>query len=463
MTAADTAEPDSGGSATPWRRALAALVLLLSVLPALGHDIPGQLRVHAFAKVEGDRLHVLLRIPLSLLLNVDLPKHGPGCLALADIDEGLSRAVAATDKDVRWFEDGRSLTLAASTARISLPADTSFASYASALALLHGPRLRPTEYVFWNQGYFDAHLEYRIGSPSSALSLDFGVAPGLRDRLKLDLRFLTADGRERAYELSTSQGPVNLDPRWYQAAATFVASGFEHVILGPDHLLFLVCLILPFRRLDGYLVGVVTAFAIGHSITLIAAAYGLTPAGAWFAPLVEVLIAFSILFMAVENALRPQLQRRWATSGLFGLVHGFGFAAMLQSQLQFAGSSLLLSLLAFNVGIEGGQLLVLMTVLPAVALLRRWAPDSERAIAVIVGLLAGHVALHWLTDRTQAFWKAAELANDWLPLVGFCLLVFLLAGWASWRGIGSLRGATRPVMSADSAAREVVPKASADT
>ena len=331
------------------------------------------------------------------------------------------------------------LTLAASTARISLPSDTSFGSYASALALMHGPRLPPTEYVFWNQGYFDAHLEYPIESPSSAFSLDFHVAPGLRDRLKLDLRFLTAEGRERAYELSTAQGPVVLDPRWYQAAATFVASGFEHVILGPDHLLFLVCLILPFRRLDGYLVGVVTAFAIGHSITLIAAAYGLTPSGAWFAPLVEALIAVSILFMAIENVLRPQLQRRWVTSGLFGLVHGFGFAAMLQSQLQFAGSSLLVSLLAFNVGIEGGQLLVLMTVLPAVALLRRWVPDSERTIAIIVGLLAGHVALHWLADRMQALWKAAELAEDWLTVVSFGLLIVLLSGWAC--GKGSARGA----------------------
>ena len=86
---------------TRWRRALAALILLLSALPAFGHDIPGQIRVHAFAKVEGDRLHVLLRVPLSLLLNVDLPKQGPGYLALADIDEGLSRAVGAADKDIR--------------------------------------------------------------------------------------------------------------------------------------------------------------------------------------------------------------------------------------------------------------------------------------------------------------------------------------------------------------------------
>ncbi|HEX2542238.1 MAG TPA: HupE/UreJ family protein [Caldimonas sp.] len=444
MTAAASAPPSRGEGATHWRRALVALVLLLALLPAWGHDIPGETRVHAFAKVERDRLHVLLRIPLSLLLNVDLPKQGPGYLALANIDEGLARAVRAADKDIRWLENDRPLALAASSARISLPSDTSFGSYAGALALLRGPRLAPTEYVFWNQGYFDAHLEYPIESPNSAFSLDFRVAPGLRDRLKLDLRFLTADGRERAYDLSTGRGPVVLDPRWYQAAATFVASGFQHVVLGPDHLLFLVCLILPFRRLDGYLVGVVTAFAVGHSVTLIAAAYGFTPAGAWFAPLVEVLIAASILFMAIENVLRPKLQRRWVTSGLFGLVHGFGFAAMLQSQLQFAGSSLLVSLLAFNIGIEGGQLLVLATVLPAVMLLRRRVPDSDRAIAIIVGLFAGHVALHWLTDRMESLWKASDLAAEWLPIFSIGLLIVIVTGWAAWRGLGALRVPDEP-------------------
>ncbi|MGK6306197.1 HupE/UreJ family protein [Variovorax sp. DT-64] len=446
MTAALGGEQSTRGGVARWRHALVALALLLWLLPASAHDIPGEVRVHAFAKVERDRLQVLLRIPLGLLLNVDLPKQGPGYLALNDIDEGLARAVRAADKDIRWLENGRPLAPAANSARISLPSDKSFDSYANALALLRGPRLPPTEYVFWNQGYFDAHLEYPIESSKSAFSLDFRVAPGLRDRLKLDLRFLSPDGRERAFDLSTGQGAVVLDPRWYQAAATFAASGFEHVVLGPDHLLFLVCLILPFRRLDGYLVGVVTAFAVGHSVTLIAAAYGLTPSGAWFAPLVEVLIAVSILFMAIENVLRPQLKRRWVTSGLFGLVHGFGFAAMLQSQLQFAGSSLMVSLLAFNVGIEGGQLMVLTTVLPTVILLRRWLPDSDRTIAVIVGLFAGHVALHWLNDRMQALWKASDLASEWLPVFGLGLITVAIACWAAWRGRAALRSSNKPQM-----------------
>ena len=443
------AEADSigvrGGRGEALRRlALAAFALLLSALPAAAHDIPGEVRVHAFAKPEGDRLHVLLRLPLTLLLNIDLPKHGPGYLALPDIEDGLARAVAAADKDVRWLENGRPLALVASTARISLPTDPAFASYRTALALLHGPRLPSTEYVFWNQGYFDAHLEYAIQSPQSAFTLDFRISPGLRDRLKLDLRYLTPDGSERAYILGTAQGPIVLDPRWYQAAWTFLVSGFEHILLGTDHLLFLLCLVLPFRRIDGYLVGVVTAFTVAHSITLIGAAYGMAPAGAWFAPLVEALIAASILYMAIENMLQPRLQARWAASAIFGLVHGFGFSFMLQNQLQFAGSNLLVSLLAFNVGVEIGQLLVLVAVLASLGLLRQRLPESDRVISIVVCVLAGHVAWHWLVDRSEQLRKVADLDAAWMAPLGIGLLLLLALGWSVRRGLPKSRAGRDP-------------------
>ncbi|HZF78403.1 MAG TPA: HupE/UreJ family protein [Rubrivivax sp.] len=431
MNARGTGGPrSSGGCETLWRLVLAAVLLLAAALPAVAHDIPGEVRVHAFAKPEGNRLHVVLRMPLSLLLNVDLPKQGPGYLALGQIDEGLARALAATDKDIKWFENERALVLVRSKARISLPTDNAFGSYARAIELLHGPPLPATEYVFWNQGYFDAHLEYAIESPTSAFALDFGVATGLRDRLKIDLRYLAADGRERAYDLHTGQGRVILDPRWHQAALTFLVSGFEHILLGPDHLLFLICLILPFRRIDRHLVGVVSAFALGHSVTLIAAAYGMAPAGPWFAPLVEALIAASILFMAIENMLRPRVQRRWAASALFGLVHGFGFSFMLQSQLQFAGSNLLVSLVAFNVGVEAGQLLVMLAVLPTIAWLRRMQPDTDQAIAIVVCVLSGHVAWHWLVERSEMLWKVSGITPDRLPTLAALLFLLVALVWA---------------------------------
>ena len=409
-------------------------MLFVTVAPATAHDVPGEMRVHAFIRPEGDRLHVLLRIPLELLLNLNLPKRGPGYLDLAQIDEGLVRAIAATDKDIELFEDGRRLRLQRGNARISLPSDRSFESIERALALMRGPRLAVTEYVFWNQGYFDAYLEYPIRSTQSSFALDFHITPGLRDRLKLDLRYVSGEGVVRAYEISTGSGLLALDPRWYEAAWTFVKSGFEHILDGPDHLLFLLCLIIPFRRVDWYLVGVVTSFTVAHSITLIAAAYGFVPAGAWFPPLVEMLIAASIVYLAIENIVKPNLPQRWVISGLFGLVHGFGFSFMLQTQLQFAGSHLLLSLLAFNVGIELGQLLVLIVTVPALVFLYRTRFLSEQLIAVVVGVLVAHTAWHWMGERANALrkvdWSIAEIGLvNFLVLLAFS--VFLIGG-AFW-------------------------------
>lgn len=419
------------------RAAAVAWVLLAWALPAPAHDVPVDTRLHAFVKPEGERLHVLLRMPLGLLLNADLPKQGPGYLALSQLDEGLARALASIDREIGWYEGDQRLTLSAGKARIAPPTDTAFGSYDSARALIHGPPLPEGTYVFWNQGYLDAHLEYRIASDRSGVALDFNVAPALRDRVRLDVRYLLPGGGERAYELAPAGERVVLDPRWHQAAWTFLVWGFEHILHGWDHLLFLLCLVLPFRRLDAYLVGVVSAFTVAHSVTLIAAAYGLAPSGEWFTPLVETVIAASILYMAVENVFRPRLRRRWVASTLFGLVHGFGFSFLLQSQLQFAGSNLLTSLLAFNVGVELGQLLVLVVVLPLLAAWRAWKPQAERATVIVIGVLAGHVAWHWMVERAQAFQEAlpsgAMNLGAWAAEGGALLVLAFAAGWLALR------------------------------
>ena len=95
--------------------------------------------------------------------------------------------------------------------------------------------------------------------------------------------------------------------------------GFFHILDGADHLLFLGCLVIPFRRLRS-LIAVVTAFTVAHSITLIASAYNFAPDALWFPPLIETLIATSIVYMALENIVGPRLERRWRIAFLFGLV-----------------------------------------------------------------------------------------------------------------------------------------------
>ena len=195
-------------------------------------------------------------------------------------------------------------------------------------------------------------------------------------------------------------------------------SGFAHILDGIDHLLFLLCLVLPLRRF-WHLVGVVTAFTAAHSITLFCAAFGLAPGALWFPPLVETLIAASIVYMAIENASSglPAValakvgsigsggsdrsggfQRRWIVAFAFGLVHGFGFSFALQDTLQFAGSHLVTSLVSFNVGVELGQLLVLAMLIPVLSLLFRFVVAERIGVGHLGAGRAHGVALD---DRTR--------------------------------------------------------------
>jgi hypothetical protein len=201
----------------------------------------------------------------------------------------------------------------------------------------------------------------------------------------------------RSFDFVGNPGLIRLDPAWHQAFFSFVRLGFLHILAGWDHLLFLFCLILPFRRFRE-LVLLVTAFTLAHSVTLVASAYGIAPGALWFPPLVETLIAASIVYMALEKIVGGKVRKRWLITFGFGLVHGFGFSFALRETLQFAGSHLLTSLLAFNLGVELGQLLVLAMFLPALALLFRYVV-AERVGTVILSALVAHTGWHWMVAR----------------------------------------------------------------
>ena len=91
-----------------------------------------------------------------------------------------------------------------------------------------------------------------------------------------------------------------------------------------------------------------------------------------------------------QRVLRPNLRWRWLLTAAFGLVHGFGFSFVLTRQLQFAGDHLLLSLLAFNVGIELGQLLFIAVAIPLLALLFAWARSAGRLITIVISAFVAH-------------------------------------------------------------------------
>jgi hypothetical protein len=296
--------------------------------------------------------------------------------------------------------------------------------------------------LYWEQGLLDVLFDYPIGSDRS----DFSIRPRLERlglRTTVVLRFLPAAGVVRAFDLHGDPGLVRLDPRWHQAAWRFVESGFFHILEGTDHLLFLLCLVIPFRRL-GQLALVVTSFTVAHSITLIASAYHLGPDALWFPPLIETLIAISILYMAIENVLGSNVGRRWLITFGFGLVHGFAFSFALRETLQFAGSHLLTSLLSFNLGVELGQLLVLVLLIPALEFLFRFVV-AERLGTIILSVLVGHTAWHWLTERadklSQFPWPAFN-ASQLAAAIRWLMLLLILGGLA-WLARGALRQRAR--------------------
>ena len=127
--------------------------------------------------------------------------------------------------------------------------------------------------------------------------------------MNVGLRLLTPGNAERAFDVHADVGHRRARPALAPGgAALFIKDGFFHILDGIDHLLFLFCLVIPFRRLRP-LVAVVTAFTVAHSITLIASAFDMAPDALWFPPLIETLIAASIVYMAIENIIGAHLQR----------------------------------------------------------------------------------------------------------------------------------------------------------
>jgi hypothetical protein len=390
---------------------LALVLTAVSVQTLRGHEIPNEVTIQTFLKPEGERLLFLVRAPLKAMREMDVPRRGPGYVDLARVDPVLRDSATQWIADfVKLYENDRQLPYPdVLLARISLPSDRSFASFEQAQANLNGPRLPLDTDLIWEEGLLDVAFAYPIQSDQSK----FAISPGLTRlglRVNVVLRFLPPGGVERAFDVHGDPGIVQLDPRWHQAALRFVEDGFFHILDGIDHLLFLLCLVIPFRRFRSLII-VVTSFTIAHSVTLIASAYDLAPTSLWFPPLVETLIAVSIVYMAFENIvsaarlagdskeLEPSaLNRRWAVAFGFGLIHGFGFSFALRETLQFAGSHLLTALVSFNVGVELGQLLVLLILVPALNVLFRYVV-AERVGTILLSALVAHTGWHWATER----------------------------------------------------------------
>ena len=384
-----------------YRRSAALLVGLTLLLPTWSgeaHEIPADVTVQVFVKPDTETLRMIVRVPLISMRDYDFPAREPGYLIVSEAEPLIQEAAVEWIANYVQMYEGNELlarpVLAA--ARIAIPGDRAFRSYDDAIENALSAPLPDDIDLPPQQAMLDVVLEWTITSEESDFSIDPLFAQ-LGIRTVTVLRFLPAGGTERAFQYSGNPGLVRLDPRWHQAAWRFVVLGFDHILDGIDHLLFLFCLVVPFRSFRA-LVPIITSFTAGRSITLIAAALGLTPQALWFPPLIETLIALSIVYMAFENILGAKLKNRWMIAFSFGLVHGFGFSFALSEVLQFGGSHLLTSLVSFNVGVEFGQLFVLALTVPLLEFLFRKVLPEVGGIVVLSALLA-HTGWHWMTER----------------------------------------------------------------
>jgi hypothetical protein len=203
-------------------------------------------------------------------------------------------------------------------------------------------------------------------------------------------------------------------------AGHYIVKGVEHIFTGYDHIAFLVGLLLVvvLRRREGvwevrgvraaapYTLKVVTAFTLAHSLTLILAALDVVSIPS---RLVESAIAASIVYVAIENITTGDPQHRWPLAFLFGLIHGLGFASMLRPLLPPSG--VVVPLLLFNVGVELGQVAIVLVLFPILHGLAKLSVSRYRRVVLLGGSAAiGVLGVLWLIERIAD----VELISRWL-------------------------------------------------
>jgi hypothetical protein len=336
------------------------------------------------------------------------PAHYVDPDALRTDPEGLGRLAA---DGLLLTVDGDRLDARVLKVRVSpIGSQPDFATLAEATAAFDRPAIYPdgAEAAYVGDSVVDIILAYASDEPIYDYALSSTLDPGLpgqEDTANLILDYSPGETKIfRARGLLTE--PVVISHARWSAFATFIEEGFRHILSGWDHILFVLCLALGATRLHALVVRA-TGFTLGHSVTLIAGFFGLVPAGAWFIPAVEMGIALSIIYAAVI-ALQPVDVKRRSERGLFvitaaiGLLHGLGFSFVLHEILQINSPNIWQSLVAFNVGIEFGQLVIIAVAWPLFLLIRyagrlpwligRWGIASACSL----------VALFWTGQRALA-------------------------------------------------------------
>lgn len=252
-----------------------------------------------------------------------------------------------------------------------------------------------------------AYLDrYRVTCTGGLIGGQISIA-GLSDtRTDVLIRVEREDGTTQVARLTPREFvfTVVAAPGAAEVARTYFGLGVQHILLGFDHLLFVLALLLVVGDW-GRLVKTITAFTVAHSLTLAAATLGLVHVPQ---QPVEAAIALSIAFVAADILRatdgKKSLTSRapWLMAAAFGLLHGLGFAGAL-SEVGLPEGEIPLALLFFNVGVEAGQLLFIAAVLLAITVARRLSTNVPRLAGPIPAYAIGALAMFWVIERVMGF------------------------------------------------------------
>jgi hypothetical protein len=253
----------------------------------------------------------------------------------------------------------------------------------------------------------DAAVFYPAVRPDGPFAFSSALQPGLLSDAPIHTILLShSAGATTQYSRS---GPldaaITVNPPVLQAFLQFVRAGAAHILEGYDHLLLVVCLVAGDLRLRAIALKI-SAFSAGHALSIVAGFYGWLPQASWSEPVIELLIALSVLGAALLLVRQRVAGHPALLTGLVGVVHGCGLAIGLRAILSDTGPNIVTSLLSFNVGVELGQLTVGAGVWCLLRLAQAAPKPGAARIRLGVALGAAAVAMYWVGDRAQPVWSA---------------------------------------------------------
>jgi hypothetical protein len=364
------------------RRLLPALLLFsVGLARPSAHNVAPEPIVDALVRTDSDHLIVQLQLPVLALADANLPKSSDGSLAKDQIGPALVLVGRGIARDLELQQGDEVLPMPAITA--SLSPDNAVAT---------------------------VDLDYIVRSGRTDFSARFHTFRSGRQVIATQVRYVVDADTTRTFNVTGDPERIVFEPGAVQALQHFLARGTDLVLNGGDFFLFALCLIAPFRSTRA-LIGACMALLAGQWLTLAFSGLNVVTVTPVVLLGIQATAASTIAVAALQDLVNPQSRWLWPLAFVFGLANGVDIGTRFLSESSFAGSHVVLGLLACLAVVALGQVWIVAIVSSAAGLLRRQGQAAQWAV-LAVSLFAGHAALDRLVDRGQALADSGSVTLD---------------------------------------------------